>query len=183
LDTDGDLLSLQKTMADLQVMVAQHEAALAKEKADRNAALAREKADRNAEMAKEKADRNAEMAREKADRKAEMAKEKADRKAETALRIAEINRLEQQLENQRDENNQLLEDLQSKQRKILKQMKEHAADMKYISEVRNLRNYYTQLLLYQESDSESLAHSEVDPSPSPRPSRLRSPESPDHHGV
>jgi hypothetical protein len=117
-DNGDDLLSLQKTMADLQAMVAQHEAALAKEKADRVAA----------------------SARERADRKAEMTREKADRKVEMALRIAEINKLEQQLEKQKDENDQLLEDLQSKQNKLTKQMSEHAADMKYISEVRNLCN-------------------------------------------
>ena len=157
-------------MADLQAMVTQQQDAMEKEKVDRKAEMAKEKADRKAEVAKEKADRKAEMtkekvdrkaemakekvdrkvevadlqdalAKEKADRKAEMAKEKADRKAEMALRIGETNRLEKQLENLTDENDQLWKELQLKQDRLTKEMSEHAADVKYISEVRNLCIY------------------------------------------
>jgi hypothetical protein len=121
------------------------------------------------------------LAKETDNRKAlasALAKEKADRKVEMALRIAESNRLEDLLENQKVENNQLLEDLQSKQDRLTKEMSEHAIDMKSISEVRNLCNYIEIL-----SHDEPLAHSEVDPSPSSRPSRPRSRESPGHHGT
>ena len=170
-------------MADLQAMVTQQQDAMEKEKVDRKAEMAKEKADRKAEMTKEKVDRKAEMAKEKvdrkvqvadlqdalakekADRKAEMAKEKADRKAEMALRIGETNRLEKQLENLTDENDQLFNELQSKQNRLTKEMNEHVADVRYISEVRNLCSYIQ--ILYQDL---SLAHSEVDPSPSSCPS-------------
>jgi chromosome segregation ATPase len=60
---------------------------------------------------------------------------------ETALRIAETNKLEEQLENQKDEHHQLMKDLRSKQDMLTKEMSEHAASMKSISEVRNPCNY------------------------------------------
>ena len=107
-----------------------------------------------------------------------LAKEKVDRKVEMAKRIAETERLEEQLENQKDENDKLLKDLQTEQDRLAKEMCDHAANVKSISEVRNFQNY-TQIL-YKD---ESLAHSEVNPSPSSRPSRPRSRESFGHHGT
>ena len=65
---------------------------------------------------------------------------------ETALRIAETNKLEERLENQKDEHDQLMKDFQSKQGMLTKEMSGHAASMKSISEVRNLCIYI--LILY-----------------------------------
>ena len=107
---------MQKTLADLQAMVTQQQDALEKETDNRKALASA-------------------LAKEKVDRKAEMMKEKVDQKAEMALRIAEINRLEEQLSNQKDENDQLSKDLQLNQDKLRKEMSEHAADLKSISEV------------------------------------------------
>ena len=96
---------MQKTLADLQAMVTQQQDALEKETNNRKALASA------------------------------LAKEKVDRKAEMTLRIAEINRLEEQLSNQKDENDQLSKDLQLNQDKLRKEMSEHAADLKSISEV------------------------------------------------
>ena len=114
-------------MAELQAMVTQQQMEMALRIADTKRL--------EEQLAKEKADRKIELAKEKADRKMELAKEKVDR-------IAETNKLEEQLEKQKDETDQLVKDLQSKQDRLTKEMREHAADMKSISEVQKFLPIY-----------------------------------------
>ena len=113
-------------MVKLEAIVTQQQDALAKETSDRKAlasALEKETDNRKALAS-------------------ELAKEKVDRRVET-------NRLQEQLDKQKDENERLSKDLQSKQNRIMKEMSQHTADIKYISEVRNLCRLYTNTLLSQ----------------------------------
>jgi len=113
-------------MADLQAMVTQQRDALAKETDSRKSlasALAKE-TDNIKSLASA-------LAEETDSRKlltSALAKE-------TALRIAETKMLEEQLENHKDEHDQLMKDIQSKQGMLTKEMSENSASLKSISEL------------------------------------------------